>query len=214
MRRSRDLTKPESEFLRMSATCRPRQNRCTGVHSAPLCLVRTREGMVGMKGLLVFTMIAAAMTAGLVLVSKAAAAPPRVETYPEQSSEIYPAGSLCSFSVRIDIAEEARVTTFFDQGGVATTVRTHVTGGSVSENLATGTQLPAAWSFTLTEDPSDQSAAVTGQRSRYADPNGGVLALAAGRQVWDSYIQTGNIVFDAGRTDLLTIADFCEALSS
>ena len=166
-----------------------------------------------MTRLRLITTVVTAVVAGLLPTNIAGAAAPDVVVYHEYSSDTYPAGSLCPFDVHIEIAEVARVTTFFDNSGLATAVRTHVTGGSVSTNVATGAQLDGKWAFDLTENLADGSAVLTGRRIAFSDGRG-ILRMEAGRQVWDSYVQTGHIVFQAGRNDApFTVAEFCAALT-
>lgn len=147
--------------------------------------------------------LVAVLVAGAFAATAAAVAPQTV-VYPEQTVETYPAGTLCAFPVQIAIDAEDRQTIFVTDETVR--VVDHVTGGSISTNLATGAQLHSSWAFTA-RDVVYGFGEWTGRYGTIYGQDGGVIKMDAGRQILNDGIFT-----QMGRWD--PPLDFCAALTS
>jgi hypothetical protein len=147
--------------------------------------------------------LAAALIA-MVLAAAAAAAPPQTVVYPEQTVDTYAPGELCAFPVKIAIDAQDRRTTFFNDDTVH--IVDHVTGGSISTNLATGAQLHSSWAFTA-RDVVYGFGEWTGRYGTVYGQDGGVIKMEAGRQILN-----GDIFTQMGRWD--PPLDFCTALTT
>ena len=148
---------------------------------------------------------ATAVVAVLAAAGAAAATPPQTVVVPYQTTDTYAAGSLCAFPVRIVISEEDRQTTFFGQDGVR--VVEHVSGGSVSTNLATGVQVHGTCAFTG-RDVVYGFGEWTGRQATLFGTDGGVIEMRAGRQMLDN-----GVFSQVGHWDTPSLSAFCAALS-
>jgi hypothetical protein len=142
--------------------------------------------------ILLTTGLMMAVSGSVLMASPAAAVPPEKNPIEFAFSFVSPAGEICDFDLQVDLSFSGLEIAYFDQDGNLVRVFDELNVFFLGTNVATGESVSSDFHLNETFDPQIEQIAERGLWDQIRDESGRVIAVIAGRMVFDA--NTGEVI--------------------